>query len=638
MKRKNILFLLLLFFLFNGSIYIITQINNKERIKLVLNNNMKTLQIHYEILLHTQKITASTMYQSTIESDRLLEIISQANHETEEKKNELRVELQKLLESKYHRGKQKGVLQYQFVLVNNESFLRMHKPSKFGDNLTNIRDDFAYVNRTKEPIRGFTQGRTAHGFRNTFPIFDKNKRHIGAMEISFSSDSFQWYLNYVSHVHTHFIVNKKIFNTKTWERDDLTLTYSQSAENRDYMVTLGTLHTKEKCILQNQLTLKPIRKDIDTKILKGRSFSVYAEYENKINVFSFLPIKNLKKKTVAWLVSYEESPFIESTLKYAFIIKMIGLLISILIIYFIIQQIYAKELMGKRNQLLDDILNITNDIMFITNFKDVSFSNNNFKNFLNRKYTQKSGKETYSDIRSIFVHRDGYLHSGLLKENEEPIQLFKRTPEDKRVVIVFDKYFQEKVFKINISKTNNNDDYYLVTMSDITKIKEKQIITEKKAYIDGLTGVYNRNKFDEIVDEEIYRVERYKNKLSMAIIDIDRFKDVNDTYGHLIGDEILIMMAQDINNNIRDTDFFARWGGEEFVILFKETSVKNAKIVSEKLKDKIENLQHPTAGGITASFGVTEYREGETIKSMFERCDKALYLAKENGRNRIEVL
>ncbi len=98
------------------------------------------------------------------------------------------------------------------------------------------------------------------------------------------------------------------------------------------------------------------------------------------------------------------------------------------------------------------------------------------------------------------------------------------------------------------------------------------------------------------------------------------------------------MMAQSINKSVRKTDMFARWGGEEFVILFRDTDAQIAKIISKKLKGNIEKLTHQTAGKITASFGGTQYREGDTKDFIFKRCDEALYLAKENGRNRVEVL
>ena len=96
--------------------------------------------------------------------------------------------------------------------------------------------------------------------------------------------------------------------------------------------------------------------------------------------------------------------------------------------------------------------------------------------------------------------------------------------------------------------------------------------------------------------------------------------------------------AQTVNNAVRETDVFARWGGEEFVVLFQHTNIEIAKEVSISLKDKIQSNEHPTAGKITASFGLTEYIEGDTIESIFKRCDDALYVAKENGRNRVEVL
>ncbi|MEA1952978.1 MAG: diguanylate cyclase [Campylobacterota bacterium] len=637
MKPKNILFLISLFLLFNLVVYTIVDINKKDRIKSVLNDKLKSLQTHYKVLLYSQKTIALAAYKSTINNNRVIQIISKANSANKEEKKLLRDELKELLSFAYEVLKKEGVLQYQFLLPNNESFLRMHKRSKFGDDLTSIRDDFSYTNSIKKPVSGFTQGRTAHGFRNTFPIFDNNGTHIGAMEVSFSSDSFQWYLNHISNIHTHLIVDKNIFNAQIWTRDDMILKYTQSEENENYMLTLGKTHIHEKCIIENKVKLKPIKEEIRIKMLKGKMFSLYINNFNNIEVISFLPIKNLKYNNVAWLVSYEETPCINLILKNGFIIKLIGLFISVLFIYFIAQLIYSKRLIEKRKILLDDILNLTDNIIFITDFKNVSFSNNKFKNFLNIKHTKEFNIRMNHNVLKIFIPREGYLHEGLLNKNKSLIVLFKKTPEDKRIVIISDKYFQEKIFKIHILKIHYNNDY-LITLSDITQLKAKQTLTEKKAYIDGLTGVYNRNKFDEILEDELRRTKRYKHPLSIAIIDIDKFKDVNDTYGHLIGDEILIMLAQSINNNVRDTDTFARWGGEEFVILFKETTVQNAYEVCKNLKKIIVALTHPTVGSITVSFGLTEHEANESMETMFIRCDKALYLAKENGRNRIEVL
>jgi len=621
----------------NGLTFVVTENNAKERINLVLQDNIDCLRSQYEILLHGQEITARTLYESTLETKNFIKIISLANTATGKEKEKLRQELAIILKNKYKRAEKKGVLQYQFALANNESFLRMHKPSKFGDNLSEIRYDFKEVQRTKRAVRGFTQGRVAHGFRNAFPLFDNDGIYIGAMEVSFSSDSFQEYLNNVSHIHTHFLVKKSIFDAKIWKRDDFVTNYSQSAEHKDYMLTLGDIHTKEKCIIENAIKMRPLRETINKKMLESVAFSIYLEHGDHIDVAAFLPIKNLKNKTVAWLVSYEESPFIAVTLKNMFVTRLISFLFSLALIYFVVKQSRSNALLEQKHTLLDNILNATDNIMFITDFKSVSFSNDRFKHLFNVKHSEEFNTNTNNNVLSVFLATKGYLHAGLLKKDEEIISLLKRVPEDERIVSVLDRHFDAKSFQLSVSKTNIQKDY-LVTLSDITRLKEKHDINREKAYIDGLTRVYNRNKFDEILDDEILNATLYNKVFSIAIIDIDKFKDFNDTYGHLIGDEILVMMAQKINANVRETDTFARWGGEEFTILFKDTSVSTAKAVSEKLKDEIQKLEHPTAGSITASFGLTQFVNGDTINSIFKRCDEALYMAKENGRNRIEYL
>ncbi len=153
------------------------------------------------------------------------------------------------------------------------------------------------------------------------------------------------------------------------------------------------------------------------------------------------------------------------------------------------------------------------------------------------------------------------------------------------------------------------------------------------AYTDNLTGIANRNKFEEVIDYELRQTKRYNFPMCLAIVDIDHFKAFNDNFGHLIGDEVLVALAQSLKKNIRETDLFARWGGEEFVILLKNTDVERSLRVLEKFRVIIENIQHEKAGRITASFGVTEYQKGDTLDMMLQRADEALYQAKDAGRN-----
>ena len=298
----------------------------------------------------------------------------------------------------------------------------------------------------------------------------------------------------------------------------------------------------------------------------------------------------------------------------------------------------STEKIKKQHQLLDDILNTTDNIMIITDFNNIKFSNDQSKSIMPINDTSEYNEESkHNMLKKLFMHNDGYLHSELIKENETFEQLYENTRIADRKVLVINEKFEPKAYSITMKKLINNNDY-LITLSDISKIQEEFAKVENQAYIDGLTGVYNRNKFNELFTQELKRVQRYNEPLSIAIIDIDKFKTFNDTFGHLIGDEVLISMAQAVNNNVRETDTFARWGGEEFIIMFVNTPVEKAKIISETLKDKIEENKHQVAGKITASFGLTEYKDADTIKTIFKRCDDALYQAKANGRNRVEVL
>ena len=123
----------------------------------------------------------------------------------------------------------------------------MHKPSKFGDNLADIRYSFRYTNSTKKIASGFERGRTTHAFRNVYPIFDTNNNHIASVEISFTSDWVQDYFTKIGRLHTHFLVHKDIFDEKLWEKESIQDNYIQSIENSDYFVSVrkGNLE-KEK--------------------------------------------------------------------------------------------------------------------------------------------------------------------------------------------------------------------------------------------------------------------------------------------------------------------------------------------------------------------------------------------------------
>lgn len=161
---------------------------------------------------------------------------------------------------------------------------------------------------------------------------------------------------------------------------------------------------------------------------------------------------------------------------------------------------------------------------------------------------------------------------------------------------------------------------------------------EELAIRDKLTGLFNRTRLDEILQHELDLSQRFKHGFGFVILDIDYFKSVNDSYGHQVGDSVLIDIADQIKRHLRSTDIAVRWGGEEFIVIYLETEKNEVLKLADKLRLDIQKHTFDIIGSITASFGITVYHEGDDITSIIGRADKALYKAKENGRNSIEYL
>ncbi|MDH4943836.1 sensor domain-containing diguanylate cyclase [Sulfurimonas sp. C5] len=156
---------------------------------------------------------------------------------------------------------------------------------------------------------------------------------------------------------------------------------------------------------------------------------------------------------------------------------------------------------------------------------------------------------------------------------------------------------------------------------------------ERISRTDALTQIANRRCFEEEIKKEVERAKRYKHPLSLAMFDIDFFKDVNDRYGHIVGDHILIELSSLIAKSLRVHDSIARWGGEEFTLLLPNTSLNVSISVIEKLRKLIKHTNFDQNISITCSFGLIEYDREESVEEFFKRADDALYKAKHSGRN-----
>jgi diguanylate cyclase (GGDEF)-like protein/hemerythrin-like metal-binding protein len=176
-----------------------------------------------------------------------------------------------------------------------------------------------------------------------------------------------------------------------------------------------------------------------------------------------------------------------------------------------------------------------------------------------------------------------------------------------------------------------------VTRLQSSMLEERRLkdMNADMAVTDRLTGLNNRQLLDREIDGLMELADRFQEPISMIVFDLDRFKNVNDKWGHPIGDEVLTRTARLASEQVRKSDLLIRLGGEEFLIVLPRTGVTAAVITAEKIRTIMETTPHLTAGIVTASFGVAERNRAESFKSWYKRCDEALYQAKQTGRNRV---
>lgn len=195
-------------------------------------------------------------------------------------------------------------------------------------------------------------------------------------------------------------------------------------------------------------------------------------------------------------------------------------------------------------------------------------------------------------------------------------------------------YYEEQTITPVFDEQNNL--FFVATGHDISARIELEKILHSLATIDTLTGIYNRYSIDKEIDINIKKFERYEDLFSLLMLDIDHFKNINDTYGHDAGDFVLKELSSKIKNLIRETDVFGRWGGEEFILILPKTTKDDAIATANKIKKIIEAHKFDNLPQITVSIGVSLYNKNITKEMLLKDVDEALYNAKNSGRNRVE--
>ena len=304
-----------------------------------------------------------------------------------------------------------------------------------------------------------------------------------------------------------------------------------------------------------------------------------------------------------------------------------NIIITILILLFMLFS-FVVFLLRKNSQtkkLLQTVINSSDDLIF---YKDNKLKfigcNKSFENLLDKKESEIIGKNDFElfeeDLAKIFRREDFDVldENNLITSNEWIIFGHKRIFfQTKRIPFI---YKNKKIGILGIAR-------------DITGLYEIQEKLKKQAYYDELTKIFNRKAYNERIQEKFDLLDRYETDFTIAMYDLDNFKNINDTYGHDIGDKVLVEITNEVKSIIRKTDFFFRIGGEEFVIIFAKTSLDEAYDIAEKIRIDVSKMQIIENEKITISVGITQTKPNDNAQSIYERVDKLMYQSKRNNKN-----
>lgn len=264
---------------------------------------------------------------------------------------------------------------------------------------------------------------------------------------------------------------------------------------------------------------------------------------------------------------------------------------------------------------------------------------------------------TTKDIIDIFGKKND-LNEPLYKYMSTPIQTIKsdttisdalnfvREKHFKRLIVedftgdIIGQITQEELLARVYSKWADLMRTKDTQLTKVNKVlKDRATKFEEISLHDALTGIFNRTKFEQALQIEIDKTIRYQTEsFALVFFDIDNFKKINDKYGHLIGDNVLKELSVKVEKHLRKSDLFARWGGEEFVLILPLISLENAMVATEGIREYICSTDFNEVGKVTCSFGVSKFKKGDDFHSIILRADESMYKAKQSGKNRVVTL
>ena len=489
------------------------------------------------------------------------------------------------------------------ILDQNGTSLYRSWTTLKGDSLVSSRGDLKYTLKNPKASYCISVGKFDLSIKGVVPIFHDNK-FIGIVEVI-----------------THFnSITKTLQATNTDSvvllqakyKDQLTYPFSKIFVDDYYVANLNP----SKELLAYLHTHNP-----------KQYFNASSRIENGYLIVSS-PLYDDMNQELAYFIMFKKLSDLKSVDLELFSFKLtaIFVLFSLISLFFLSSMMFIKN--RKQKIYYKNILDSSSNIMIVNDAKQILDANKAFFKYFYQYSSLEEFLKEHRCICELFAEEEGYIQSSMDSVIWTNYILNNPEKDHKIKINYLGNIFY---FSVSVSLIFKRTTLYSIVLSDITTQETYQQELLCLSIKDPLTNIYNRHFFNQKIEEEILRAQRYKSEFALIMLDIDFFKKINDLHGHDVGDTVLIEYTKFISEMLRKTDFFCRIGGEEFIIILPQTSLSEAHKLAEKLRYKVEMAKKVLP--ISMSFGVTKYQEDDTILSIFKRADKALYKAKASGRN-----
>lgn len=485
---------------------------------------------------------------------------------------------------------------------------------KVGDNLLPFRPEIEAVFKARRSLQNISVGRFTVSFKTMVPVIADDGTLLGMVDIVTQFTPLTQKLLEDTGVETVLLVDKRFQGV---------LTRALTGKFID-----GYYVANENA---SQALLDELRKEGVQTFLNTPDYRRLDGY-----VASVYPVESDDGVLAYWLTfkSYESIDFSQAVwVLQKYLVISVGVILLILLLVSIL---FSRAHAEAKKRYYRQIINSVSDVIYISNGKEVVDANAHFFELFDEFDNLEMFLKRYQCVCEVFEREEGFLQPTMNGMFWLDYILMHPNERHKAKIVRNGKTL---IFLIKVKTMMGlSERLYNVLMQDITQIEHYEQELKKLSVTDELTGAGNRLACNQTIEKEINRARRYGAVFSVILYDLDFFKKINDTFGHDIGDSVLIEVTAVVRAALRDSDVLCRYGGEEFLVILPQTPIAEAMQTAERLRSAVESLsKEQVPVPLTSSFGVAELTRWDTGFTLLKRVDRALYQAKELGRNRVEI-